>query len=102
VVKIGERKMSAKKKSAKAARPNAYKEHIEGSRKGRVHELFDKQDQEAAWVLGQKLGLKQATLRSWFGRWKRDAETTKHAPKAKKPVSKKKSANSDKAAAPES
>jgi hypothetical protein len=36
-----------------------------------VHELFDKEGSEAAWVLGLKLKLKEGTLRSWFAAWKR-------------------------------
>jgi hypothetical protein len=45
--------------------------HKEGSRKGKVHQLFDEQGSEAAWVLGLKLQLKASTLRSWFAAWKR-------------------------------
>lgn len=48
-----------------------YGVHKEGSRKGKVHELFDKEGLEAGWVLGLKLKLKQSTLRSWFAAWKR-------------------------------
>jgi hypothetical protein len=48
-----------------------YGVHKEGSRKGKVHELFDKEGPEAAWVLGLKLKLKENTLRSWFASWKR-------------------------------
>ena len=36
-----------------------------------MHELFDKEGAEAAWVLGLKLKLKEGTLRSWFAAWKR-------------------------------
>src|SRR5687768_6993148 len=59
-------------KSASQAVTKAYKEHAAGSRKGKVHELYDKQGAEAAWTLGAKLGFKEGTLRSWFGVWKRD------------------------------
>lgn len=45
--------------------------HKEGSRKGKVHQLFNEQGAEAAWVLGLKLKLKEGTLRSWFAAWKR-------------------------------
>jgi hypothetical protein len=48
-----------------------YGSHNEGSRKGKVHQLFDEQGAEAAWVLGLKLKLKEGTLRSWFAAWKR-------------------------------
>ncbi len=53
----------------KQAVSEGYKGHLVGRRKGKVHELFDKQGAEAAWTLGLKLGLKQGTLRSWFGAW---------------------------------
>jgi hypothetical protein len=48
-----------------------YGSHKEGSRKGKVHQLFDEQGPESAWVLGLKLKLKEGTLRSWFAAWKR-------------------------------
>ena len=48
-----------------------YKHHKPGSRKGRVHELFDNEGPEAAWTLGRRLKLKEGTLRSWFGTWRR-------------------------------
>jgi hypothetical protein len=53
------------------ARELSYGVHKEGSRKGKVHELFNKEGPEAAWVLGLKLKLKENTLRSWFAAWKR-------------------------------
>ena len=34
-----------------------YRDHIEGSRKGKVHELYDKQGAEAAWTLALQLRL---------------------------------------------
>ena len=73
----------AKKPTPKPAeQEQGYKgEHVEGSRKGKVHELFDEQGPEAAWTLGLKLKLKEGTLRSWFGQWKRADEKAK--PKAK-------------------
>jgi hypothetical protein len=60
-----------------------YKQHIPGRRKGKVHELFDKEGPEAAWTLGRKLRLKESTLRSWFGQWKRTDKRSKsqRAPK---------------------
>lgn len=45
--------------------------HKEGSRKGRVHALFDKEGQDVAWTLGLKLKLSPNTLRAWFGTWRR-------------------------------
>jgi hypothetical protein len=65
---------TAKKKATPAKKPTpekGYRDHLAGSRKGKVHELHDKQGAEAAWVLGKKLGLKENTLRSWFAAWKR-------------------------------
>ena len=75
---------TAKKQTAakKPAPAKGYRDHLAGSRKGKVHELHDKQGTEAAWVLGKKLGLKEGTLRSWFAAWKR--ADAKPAPKAKK------------------
>jgi hypothetical protein len=66
-------KGKSKPKSTKpATKPlNAAGGHKEGSRKGKVHQLFDKEGPEAAWVLGLKLKLKEGTLRSWFAAWKR-------------------------------
>jgi hypothetical protein len=68
--------------------------HVEGSRKGKVHELFNKEGPEAAWVLGLKLQLKQTTLRSWFSACKRvqsnsknQIETNSSTPPAIKPDS---------------
>lgn len=66
--------MSAKKPE------KGYKGHVAGSRKGKVHQLYDKQGAEAAWTLGIKLGLKEGTLRSWFGSWQR-SKPAKAAPK---------------------
>ena len=48
-----------------------YAGHTVGSRKGTVHELFDKEGEEVAWTRGLKIGLKPGTLRSWFAAWKR-------------------------------
>ena len=57
--------------------------HKPNSRKSKVHELFDTQDESAAFVLGQKLKLKPATLRSWFGMWNRAAKPAKATKVAK-------------------
>src|ERR1700730_12945265 len=81
--------MAAKKATKAKSKPApqatvepGYRGHIEGSRKGKVHELFDKQGPEAAWTLGLKLKLKEGTPRSWFGAWR----ATK--PKVAKPTAK--------------
>ena len=57
--------------------------HVEGSRKGKVHKLFDAQGAEAAWTLGMKLKLKEGTLRSWFAAWRRRDDKGKVKVKAK-------------------
>ena len=57
--------------TAKAKAPTSG--HKEGSRKGRVHALFDKEGQDAAWTLGLKLKLSPNTLRAWFGTWRRES-----------------------------
>jgi hypothetical protein len=64
-------KPTTKPSTAAMAPEQGYGSHKEGSRKGKVHQLFDKDGAEAAWVLGIKLQLKQTTLRSWFAAWKR-------------------------------
>ncbi len=51
--------------------------HKEGSRKSKVHALFDKEGQDAAWTLGLKLKLAQSTLRAWFATWRREAQPMK-------------------------
>lgn len=63
-----------------------YKSHNAGSRKGKVHEAFDKKGSEVAWTPGRKLKLKEGTLRSWFGAWQRDKgkPATKKSPTKKK------------------
>jgi hypothetical protein len=54
------------------------------SRKARVRELHDKEGAESAWVLGQKLGLTQGTLRAWFYTWRKETKPkAKSKPKAK-------------------
>jgi hypothetical protein len=64
------KRMTKPSTTAKAPEQN-YSGHKEGSRKSKVHQLFDTQGTEAAWVLGLKLKLKEGTLRSWFAAWKR-------------------------------
>jgi hypothetical protein len=50
--------------SNRKAEPKPYKDHKPGSRKARVHELYDQKGAEHAWVLGLKLKLKPGTLRT--------------------------------------
>jgi hypothetical protein len=46
--------------------------HREGSRKSKVHALFDVEGETAAYVLGTKLKLQPSSLRTWFSRWRAD------------------------------
>jgi len=85
--------VTAKKKSSKpkAPAPQPIKEaseldargHKAGSRKAKVHALHDKEGPEAAFTLGRKLQLKEGTLHSWFGMWRRQAAKAKSPAKAK-------------------
>jgi transposase-like protein len=71
--------------------------HIEGSRKQKVHALYDARGPEAAFTLARKLGLKDNSARSWFSQLRRlDGDKKKvAAPKAKtKPEPKKAKAKS--------
>jgi hypothetical protein len=61
----------AKATKAAARRKAGYKDHVVGSRKGRMHEAYDKQGGDAAQTLGVKLGLKASTLRTWMATWRR-------------------------------
>jgi hypothetical protein len=70
---------NGKKKDEKTG----YKNHMAGSRKGVIHELFDKEGMEVAWTRGRKMGLKESSLRSWFARW---GGGKKPAPKVSKPA----------------
>jgi len=65
-----------------------YKVHQAGSRKGRVHHAFDEQDADVAFALGQQLGLKPSTLRTWFNHWRR-TEKPSQPKQAAKPKGKK-------------
>ena len=78
--KTAKKPTTAKKPAPAKAPEKGYRDHLAGSRKGKVHQLHDKQGAEAAWVLGKKLGLKEGTLRSWFAAWKRT--DAKPAPKS--------------------
>ena len=65
-----------------ATKDKTYGEHRVGSRKSKVYEVYLEQGREKALVFGQKEGLKDSTLRSWFSTWN-------IAGKVKKPVVKK-------------
>lgn len=59
--------------------------HREGSRRAKVHELFDKEGDAAAFTLGTKLKLQHSTLRTWFSKWRaEDVKANLAKAKAKK------------------
>ena len=71
--------MTAKKSKPKAAPAKSSPEkgtgidargHKHGSRKSKVHEVWETEDEATAFVLGRKLQLKDDTLRSWFAGWR--------------------------------
>jgi hypothetical protein len=71
---------NGKKKDEKKT---GYKNHMAGSRKGTIHQLYDEEGVEVAWTRGLKMKLKESSLRSWFARW---GGGKKPAPKGSKPV----------------
>jgi hypothetical protein len=74
-----------------------YKGHKPNSRKGQLHELYDKEGPEVAWTRGLKMGLSENSLRSWFRVWRGSA--SKPAKVAKPKVAKVKKANGAEATA---
>ena len=80
------KKQTPVKKPAPAKKPvKGYRDHLAGSRKGEVHECYDKKGADAALALGRNLKLKELTVKSWMGAWKRDAKPAPKATKAQKP-----------------
>jgi hypothetical protein len=67
----------------------AYKDHRAGSNKGEVHKAFDKEGAESAMKMAKKLGIMDATARTWISSWK---TKTGGAKKAAKKASVKKAA----------
>ena len=61
--------------------------HREGSRKQKVHALFDSDGDAAAYTLGIKLKLRPSSLHTWFSRWRTEAVQANLA-KAKAKVAK--------------
>jgi hypothetical protein len=43
----------------------------EGSRKAKVYDLYHEETKDAAIAYGLTLGLKESTIRSWIGTWKK-------------------------------
>jgi hypothetical protein len=75
---------NGKKKDEKTG----YKNHMPGSRKGTIHQLYDEEGVEVAWTRGLKMKLKESSLRSWFARWgggKKPAPKVMTKPMATKP-----------------
>lgn len=70
-------KPQAPAKSPEKERTMDERGHVQGSRKGKVHALYDKEGPEAAFTLAQRLGLKPATARSWLMVWKRTSKPAK-------------------------
>jgi hypothetical protein len=64
--------------------------HREGSRKSKVHALFDSAGAAPAFTLGLKLGLKPSSLHTFFSKWRVEdvqaalAKNAKAKAKAKK------------------
>lgn len=44
--------------------------HREGSRRQKVHQIFDAEGDAAAFTLGTKLKLKPSTLHTWLSKWR--------------------------------
>ena len=74
---MSSRKTKARKPASEDAGSGYKGEHLEGSRKSKIHEAYDKHNAETAWTLGRKLKLKEGTLRTWFGAWKRTDDKSK-------------------------
>ena len=71
---------TVKSAKAKMAKPEiGYKGHFVGSRKGTVHETFDKAGADEALTHGVGLGLKPGTIKSWIGTWQREGSAKKPA-----------------------
>lgn len=78
--------VKAKKETAKPSvtksTERGYAGHNKGSRKEQVHQVFDQKGPDEARKRGVALGLKEGTLSSWFGAWRRAATKTTTAKKA--------------------
>jgi hypothetical protein len=56
---------------------NTTHQNAKPSRKARVRELYFEQGAEEAFTLGKRLKLKESTLHSWIGYWRREAAKAK-------------------------
>lgn len=52
---------------------DAYKNHRPGSRKGKVHQIFDIFGIEEAMKFGQSVEIRESTLNNWISIWRREA-----------------------------
>jgi len=57
--------------------------HRDGSRKSKIHAIFDKSGPEVAFKTGVRLKLRETTLRSWFSQF-RKCVAPKKATRAKR------------------
>jgi hypothetical protein len=91
--KTGTKGEAKPKSTAKQTATEGDLGHRPGRRKGTIHELFDREGTEVAWVRGIKMGLKEGTLRSWFAHWRRlQGKTAKTTTPKKKTTGPKKTA----------
>lgn len=62
-------------KITQAMRLNAKRvsNHRDGSRKSRIHRIFDAKGADVAMRVGKRIGLKDTTLRSWFSQFRSHA-----------------------------
>jgi hypothetical protein len=58
---------------------NTAKAKSKPSRKARVRRLYREQGAEEAFTFGRKLKLRESTLHSWIGYWRREAAKEKTA-----------------------
>jgi hypothetical protein len=68
--KGSDKKSSGRKSSSPVGKPgDGYKGHRSGSRKEKIHRIFDEKGADAAFKAGEKEELSQATIRTWIGSW---------------------------------
>lgn len=60
-----------------------YKGHRPGSRKEKLHKIFDEGGPEKAVKAAEKEGIAASTIRTWMSSWRRSDETPSKAPTKK-------------------
>lgn len=60
---------SSKTKNPKAVGEKGYKGHRPGSRKEKIHKMFDEKGAEAAMKLALKLEIKEGSAKNWISGW---------------------------------